>query len=78
MWGPMVADMRGRTRTRAKTTLLNNLDSIRISYRNPTQHPEKRYDIEEVQDLWPLCVEVIGRMIKDMPAKPSPTACDPK
>ena len=46
--------------------LLNNLDNIRQSFRNPTQHPEKIYDIQEVQDLWSLCVDVVNRMSSDI------------
>lgn len=68
MWGPIVTDLRVRPRTKGKTTLLNNLDNIRLSYRNPTQHPEKTYDIHEAQDLWSLCVEVANRMINDINA----------
>lgn len=46
--------------------LLDNLDNIRVSFRNPTQHPEKRYDIDEAQDLFNLCIEVVNRMAKDL------------
>jgi hypothetical protein len=42
----------------------NHLDNIRVSFRNPTQHPEAIYDIHEVQDLWSICVDVINRMVK--------------
>jgi hypothetical protein len=62
MWADMVNDLRNRLKTKKHVTLYNNLDNIRLSYRNPTQHPEKIYDIHEAQDLWPLCIEVINRM----------------
>jgi len=39
------------------------LDNIRRSFRNPTQHPDKIYDIQEVQDLFGLCIDAINRMI---------------
>jgi hypothetical protein len=45
-------------------TLLNNLDDVRMHFRNPTQHPEKTYDIEEAQDLWGRCVDATNRMSK--------------
>lgn len=64
MWGPMVTDLRSRPKTAKHTTLYNNLDNIRVSFRNPTAHPEKIYDIYEVQDLWSLCVEATNRMIR--------------
>lgn len=61
LWGPMTEDMRNRHK-HPPDILLNNLDNIRVSFRNPTQHPEKRYDIDEVQDLFGLCIDVINRM----------------
>jgi hypothetical protein len=64
MWGNMVQELRNRQKTKKYTTLYNNLDNIRLSYRNPTQHPDAIYDIHEVQDLAPLCFEVITRMTK--------------
>ena len=67
MWGPVVTDLRRRPKTKEHTTLYNNLDNIRLSFRNPTQHPEKLYDIHETQDLWHLCAEVINRMARLLP-----------
>lgn len=61
MWGNMVESLRKRRHPPA-IALLDNLDNIRRSYRNPTQHPEKIYDIQEVQDLFGLCVDVVTRM----------------
>jgi len=61
MWGPMVTHLRQRNKPRFGP-LLNHLDHIRLSFRNPTQHPEKIYDIQEVQDLFGLCVDVVNRM----------------
>ena len=66
MWGPIVVDLRKRRKTRRNHTLHNNLDNIRQSFRNPTQHPDKIYDIQEVQDLFGLCVDVVNRMIRDI------------
>jgi hypothetical protein len=67
MWGPMVIDLRKRKNAKKHEVLLNNLDNIRKSFRNPTQHPELTYDIHETQDLWGLCIEAIGRMAKALP-----------
>ena len=64
MWGNMVEDLRGRRKARQYQVLLDNLDNIRRSFRNPTQHPELTYDIHEVQDLWGLCVDAVNRMAK--------------
>ena len=61
LWGPMVNSLRSR-RSPPSAPLLDNLDNIRRSFRNPTQHPDKIYDIHEVQDLFGLCVDVVNRM----------------
>lgn len=63
MWGPMVTSLRAR-RNAPPDVLLNNLDSLRAHFRNPTQHPEKTYEIDEVQDLFALAVDAMNRMSK--------------
>jgi len=62
LWGPMVESLRSRSKP-PPAALLNNLDNIRVSFRNPTQHPDKRYDIHEAQDLFGLCLDVLNRMV---------------
>tara|TARA_B100000959_G_scaffold267973_1_gene312131 strand:- start:3373 stop:4119 length:747 start_codon:yes stop_codon:yes gene_type:complete len=64
MWGPIIIDLRKRKSTRKFTTLNNHLDNIRLSFRNPTQHPEAIYDIHEVQDLFSVCIDANNRMFK--------------
>jgi len=66
LWGAIVTDLRKRTKTKTNQTLNNNLDNIKNAFRNPTQHPEKIYDISEVQDLFNLCVDVVNRMIQSI------------
>ena len=66
MWGPMVSDLKKRPKAKKHLVLLAHLDNIRLSFRNPTQHPEATYDIHEVQDLWGLCVDAINRMAKEL------------
>jgi len=68
MWGPMVTHLRQRKKPHFGP-LLDHLDHIRLSFRNPTQHPEKIYDIQEVQDLFGLCVDVVNRMVSLMMAR---------
>ena len=67
MWGPIVQDLRARRKTYKYDVLYGNLDNIRRSFRNPTQHPDLTYDIHEAQDLLPLCIEAVNRMVKIMP-----------
>jgi hypothetical protein len=66
LWGPNIQGLRSHfSKDQDRMIMLNNLDNIRLSFRNPTQHPEKIYDIQEIQDLWGLCVDVLNRMAKD-------------
>jgi hypothetical protein len=64
-WGPMVKQMRER-RTPPPAAILDNLDNIRINYRNPTQHPELSYDVHTAQDLLGLCIDAVNRMAAAM------------
>ncbi len=66
MWGPMLIKLRGTKKNKPPKELLDNLDSIRVSYRNPTQHPEEKYDIDDAQDLFGRCSEVIGKMASEL------------
>ena len=49
MWGPMVKDLQKRRAAKNHEILLNHLDNLRESFRNPTQHPDMKYNIHEVQ-----------------------------
>lgn len=46
--------------------LLINLDNLRKYYRNTTQHPDKIYTSDEVQDLIGLCVKTVNEIISDL------------
>ena len=70
LWGAMVDSLRARRRP-PPGPLLDLLDNIRRSFRNPTQHPEKIYDIQEVQDLFSLCTDVVNRMVTSKSWAPS-------
>lgn len=62
MWGPMTNKLRDKRTNKPDPNILNSLDNVRISYRNPTQHPEIKYDIDSAQDLFGLCVDLINKM----------------
>ena len=64
MWGPMVEHLRKKRSKPPPRELLDTLDRIRENFRNPTNHPDKIYDIQEVQDLFGLCVDAINRMVQ--------------
>lgn len=62
LWGNILKHLSER-RKKPPQVLLNNLDNIKNSFRNPTNHPDMIYNIEEAQDLFGLCIEVVNRMI---------------
>jgi len=62
-WGQMTHALNNKNRgKKPNETTMNQLNHLRVAFRNPTQHPEKRYDIEESQDLLFLCIDIINRM----------------
>lgn len=62
MWGNMLDQLKAKNRNKPPAPLLNALDVIRTSYRNPTQHPEAIYTIDSAQDLFGVCLDAIGKM----------------
>lgn len=62
MWGAMLDQLRGRSKPPPKA-LLDNLDSIRFNYRNPTQHPDENHTIDSAQDLLGLTVPAVNEMV---------------
>lgn len=65
-WGPLIDALRRLPQGPPKPPL-DAVDNIRHNYRNPTQHPEKVYTIEEAQDLWGVCVDAVTRMVQTLP-----------
>ncbi len=62
-WGPMIEQLRRKKSSpKPDEDLLSHLDHIRTKFRNPTDHPDKIYGLDEVQDLFNLCVDVMNRM----------------
>ena len=69
MWSPMTSEMRAKRRNRPNDMILNSLDLVRTSYRNPTQHPDAKYDIESAQDLFGVCIDLINKMAIELEPK---------
>jgi hypothetical protein len=65
LWNDIVQHLRRRHHPPPKA-LTDNLDNLRVNFRNPTQHPEARYDIDEAQDLFFISIDVVNRMIKNL------------
>jgi hypothetical protein len=42
--------------------VLDNLDYLRRTFRNPTDHPELTYDMDEAQELFAACLQSIAVM----------------
>ena len=65
-WGPLIVDLKAKSRSpKPDAALLAHLDHLRERFRNPTDHPDKTYDIEEAEDLVHLVVDVINRCMRD-------------
>jgi hypothetical protein len=65
LWHPIIEHLRKRRNAPPKP-LLDHLDNIRGNFRNPTQHPEARYDLDEVQDLLAVVIDSLNKMVKDL------------
>lgn len=66
MWGQMINALKNKARgSKPKKDLLDNLDMFRRNYRNPTQHPEKNYNIEEAQNLLFSAIVVLSEIYSD-------------
>ncbi len=62
-WGQMLTELKNKpSGKKPNIVTLNHLINIKDSFRNPTQHPDKIYDIHEVQDLLSLCIDVVNKM----------------
>lgn len=64
MWFDMVTHLEKRRDSPPKP-LLDNLNNIRVNFRNPTQHPDARYDMDEAQDLLAVSIDSVNRMMRD-------------
>lgn len=68
-WGRMIIDLRAKRTNPPPSALLDHLDSIRINFRNPTQHPELIYTVDEAQNLFLVCIDVAERVVGAWPSK---------
>ncbi|MBV6889203.1 hypothetical protein KWH47_16830 [Xanthomonas campestris pv. spermacoces] len=66
MWASMVDQLKAKKRNKPPVGLLSSLDLIRTQYRNPTNHPEALYQIDSAQDLFGVCLDVIGKMTTEL------------
>jgi len=66
MWGPMLEQLKAKKSNKPPLALLESLDLLRKNYRNPTQHPNALYTIDTAQDLFGVCLDVIGKMASEL------------
>lgn len=64
MWDNMIKGIKAKKKTGVEPSLLETLDYIRKTYRNPTDHPEEIYDLDKAQDLLGLCLEAVNKIAK--------------
>lgn len=65
MWYAMTRALEARQRGSIPQELVDTLDRIRVQHRNPTQHPDKVYDLDQAQDLLGLSIDALNRMVND-------------
>ncbi|MBI4670168.1 MAG: hypothetical protein HY741_00675 [Chloroflexi bacterium] len=62
-WKQIIEELKAKNQLPIPQTLYDHLDNIRENFRNPTQHPDKIYNLDEAQDLFGVCVDVVDQMI---------------
>lgn len=68
MWGPMLRELKDKRPPKPSEKLLNHLDGMRVHFRNPTQHPDAFYKIDEAQDLLNSTITAINMISSELPA----------
>jgi len=67
-WGNIITNLKSLS-VPPPREILDQLDAIRVNYRNPTAHPELTYTNDEVQDLLSECIAVVNRIVKHLKDK---------
>jgi hypothetical protein len=69
MWGPMIRELRNKRSPKPSEKSLDSLDGIRVHFRNPTQHPDAFYSIDEAQDLLNQTITAINMIHREILSK---------
>ncbi|HJP19612.1 MAG: hypothetical protein CMD96_03555 [Gammaproteobacteria bacterium] len=67
MWGPMIEELRKKKKPKPSEKLMSHLDGIRVHFRNPTQHPEAFYTLDEAQDLLNQTITAVNMIHRELP-----------
>ena len=64
-WGNIIINLKSIP-VPPPSEILDQLDAIRVNYRNPTAHPELIYTTDDVQDLLSECIAVVNRVVNHL------------
>lgn len=67
MWAAMIQQLRVKRNPKPTDKLLDHLDSMRKHFRNPTQHPDVFYSIDEAQDLLNQTIVAMNMIFSELP-----------
>lgn len=67
MWGPVLKELREKRAPKPSEKLLAHLDGMRIHFRNPTQHPDTFYSLDEAQDLLNQTLTAMNMIHAELP-----------
>ena len=67
MWGLMTQQLRAKKKPKPSAKLLDHLDGMRNHFRNPTQHPEAFYTMDEAQDLLNQTITAMNMIHAELP-----------
>jgi len=62
----MTEELRRKNKPRPTIKLLDHLDSMRRNFRNPTQHPELFYTMDEAQDLLSHTIGAMNMICREL------------
>jgi hypothetical protein len=66
MWGPILEKLKKKKSPKPTLKTIEHLDMIRSTYRNPTQHPDKNFSIDEAQDLLYSSIVAINEIVTEI------------
>ena len=67
MWGPIIRELRSKRSPKPSQKLLDHLDGMRVHFRNPTQHPELFYSMDDAQDLLNQTITAMNMIATEIP-----------
>jgi hypothetical protein len=66
LWEVLTYDLQTKPRKpNPDETLLSQMDHTRLRFKNPTDHPDKQYGLEEAEDLLHISIDIINRCMRD-------------